>query len=434
MFAFNSSLTRRAKNDSLVVMNIYGVVILSTVLLGFLLELISSILNLRALNPDLPDEFDGVYDAEKYRKSQEYTRIRTRFGIIADTFSLVVLLAFWFSGGFGTVDGWLREMELGNIWTGLLYILGLLLTKSALGLPFRIYSTFVIETRFGFNKTTVGTFIADMIKGLVLSMLLGGPLIAVVLFSLEEAGAAGWLYCWAITVAFTLFLQFVFPTWIMPLFNKFTPIEEGELKHAIVHYAESVGFPLKNIFVIDGSRRSNKSNAFFAGLGSNKRLALYDTLIAQQSVSEIVAVVAHEVGHFHRKHVLKGLILSIVHSGLLFYLLSLFIAHAPLFEAFYVQDVSVYAGLVFFGMLFSPIELVLSILLQVLSRKHEFEADHYAVTTTESAESMISALKKLSVHNLVNLTPHPFHVFLSYSHPPMLERIKAIRTTVNSGG
>jgi STE24 endopeptidase len=411
-------------------MNVFAVVIFLTIILGYVLDLISNLLNLRALDPGLPAEFDGVYDRDKYRTSQEYARQRTRFGLVASTYSLGLLLPFWFLGGFPFVDQWIRGYALGEIWTGLLFVLVLIVAKSISGLPFEIYSTFVLEERFGFNKTTVATFIVDRIKGFVLACAIGGPLLALLLFFLASTGEFAWIYCWGLTVAFTLIMQIVIPTWIMPLFNKFSPIDDGELKQAIVGYAESVNFPLRSVFVIDGSRRSSKSNAFFAGLGNNKRLALYDTLIESQTVPEIVAVVAHEVGHFKRKHVVKGMIISVLHTGLLFFLLSFFIAHPPLFAAFGMEQVSGYAGLVFFGMLFSPIEMVLSVFMQILSRKHEFEADHYAATTTGAGEALVSALKKLSVHNLVNLTPHPFHVFLNYSHPPILARIEAIRAGV----
>jgi len=408
-------------------MNAFAIIILLTIALGYLLDLISNVLNLKALSPELPREFESIYDADKYRRSQEYARARTRFGFVANTYSLAIVLAFWFLGGFPFVDQWLRGFEFGEILTGLLFILVLVVAKSIAGLPFGLYSTFVLEERFGFNKTTVATFITDRIKEFIIGCLIGGPVLALVLYFLQATGDAAWLYCWALTVAFTLVMQFVIPTWVMPLFNKFSPIEDGELKQAIMEYAASVSFPLRNVFVIDGSRRSSKSNAFFAGLGKNKRLALYDTLIDSQTVPEIVAVVAHEVGHFKCRHVVKGLIMSVLHTGLMFFLLSYFISHPGLFEAFYMEQVSVYAGLVFFGMLFSPIEMVLSVFMQVVSRKHEYEADHYAASTFGDGEALVSALKKLSVHNLVNLTPHPFHVFLNFSHPPILDRIEAIR-------
>ncbi|MCK6621949.1 MAG: M48 family metallopeptidase [Calditrichaceae bacterium] len=408
-------------------MNIYAAIILATLLFGFLLDLATDLLNLKALRRELPGEFEGVYDAEKYRKSQEYTRVRTRFGFITSTFGLAITLAFWFSGGFNWLDQIVRGWISHSVWTGLLYTGILIFARSALFLPFSVYGTFVIEERFGFNKTTVKTFILDILKGTALGIVIGGAVLAGVLAFFEYAGSYAWLYCWIAAILFSLFMQFIAPTWIMPLFNKFTPLEDGELRRAILSYADSVKFPLKNVFVMDGSKRSSKSNAFFTGFGKNKRIALFDTLVESQSVGELVAVLAHEIGHYKKKHIWKGMLIGVLHTGVVFYLLSIFLSRRGLFEAFYMEEMSVYAGLIFFGMLYSPIEMILSIFLQIFSRKNEYEADRYAVETTGSREDMISALKKLSAHNLANLTPHPFYVFLNYSHPPMLERIRAIR-------
>ncbi|MFQ5604206.1 MAG: M48 family metallopeptidase [bacterium] len=408
-------------------MNFYAIIILVTLIFSYLLSLITELLNLKALRDDLPEEFEGVYDAEKYRKSQQYTRVKTRFGFITSTFGIVLTLIFWFAGGFNFLDQIVRIWHLPPILTGLCYIGILILARSILSLPFSIYATFVIEEKFGFNKTTPLTFVTDMLKGLALGILLGTPLLAGILAFFQFTGHLAWLYCWMATTLFTLFVQFIAPTWIMPLFNKFTPLEEGELREAILSYAESVKFSLKNLFVIDGSKRSTKSNAFFTGFGKNKRIALFDTLIENHTVPELVAVLAHEIGHYKKKHILKSMVISIVHMGVVFYLLSIFVSHEGLFKAFYMEEASIYAGLIFFGMLYSPMELILSIFMQIFSRKNEYEADRFAAETTQNPESMISALKKLSVHNLSNLTPHPLYVFLNYSHPPTLERIKAIR-------
>ena len=414
-------------------MNAYAITILVALLVSQALHLIGTVLNIKALRSDLPEEFEGIYDAEKYRKSQEYTRAQTRFGVFSSTFDLLLTLGFWFAGGFPLVDrlarSWGEAWGFGAIVTGLLYVGILFVGKAIIDVPFSVYSTFVIEERFGFNKTTPRTFVADRIKGLVLAILLGAPLLAALLYFLGETGAHAWLYCWLFTSGFSIVLSLVFPTWIMPLFNKFTPLEDGELKSTIFDYSRSVGFPLDKVFVIDGSKRSGKSNAFFSGFGKHKRLALFDTLIENHPTKELVAVVAHEVGHYKKKHILKSMVIGIAHTGLLFYLLSVFITHAGLFEAFYMQETSVYAGLVFFGMLYTPIELLLSIALSAFSRKNEYEADRFAATTIDDPEAMVGALKRLSADNLVNLTPHPFHVFLNASHPPMLERIRAIRGT-----
>jgi STE24 endopeptidase len=384
-------------------------------------------LNLKALRGELPEEFTGVYDAEAYKKSQEYTRVKTKFGFITATFGIALTLVFWFAGGFNFLDQIVRSWGWHPILTGMAYIGILIFAKALLSLPFSVYATFVIEERFGFNKTTPVTFVTDLLKGFMLAIVLGGPLLAGLLAFFQYAGALAWVYGWIATTIFILFVQFIAPTWIMPLFNKFTPLEDGELKEAILSYARSVKFSLQNIFVMDGSKRSSKSNAFFTGFGKNKRIALFDTLIEKHTVPELVAVLAHEIGHYKKKHILQGMIISILHIGVMFFLLSIFISHQGLFEAFYMEDVSIYAGLIFFGMLYSPIELILSIFMQIFSRKNEYEADRFAADTIEDPESMINALKKLSVHNLSNLTPHPLYVFLNYSHPPILQRIKAIR-------
>ncbi|MFU8859074.1 MAG: M48 family metallopeptidase [Cyclonatronaceae bacterium] len=408
-------------------MNIYAVIILAAIAFEFLLDLVSNLLNLKSLDQELPDEFSDVYDRHKYEKSQEYTRVRTRFGFITSAFSLSLVLAFWFSGGFNIFDQYLQGFGWNEIWTGLVYIGILIVGRSLLSLPFSIYSTFVIEERFGFNKTTPAIFIADLIKSLALSILIGGPLLAGILAIFIHAGELAWLWCWIAVTVFTLVMQFVAPTWIMPLFNKFTPLEQGELRDRIMEYARSVDFPLKNLYVMDGSKRSSKSNAFFTGFGKNKRIALFDTLIEKHTVPELVAVLAHEIGHYKKKHILKGMVISIVHTGVLFYLLSLFLNSEGLFNAFYMEQMSVHAALIFFGLLFAPVEMVLSVVMQILSRKHEYEADRFAADTTGKPEHMIDALKKLSAGNLSNLTPHPFYVFLNYSHPPVLQRINAIR-------
>ena len=261
----------------------------------------------------------------------------------------------------------------------------------------------------------------------MLGALIGIPLMAGILAFFIYTGDWAWLYAWLAVTLFTLIMQYVAPTWIMPLFNKFTPLEEGELRSAIETYTEKVDFPLQGLFVIDGSKRSSKSNAFFTGFGKNKRVALYDTLINNHTIPELVAVLAHEIGHFKKKHIIKGMIIGILQSAVLFFLLSIFLSAEGLFDAFYMDEMSVYTGLIFFGMLYAPIEMILSIFMQMSSRKHEFEADEYAARTTGNPEDMVSTLKKLSKDNLSNLTPHPLYVFLNYSHPTVLERINAIR-------
>ena len=408
-------------------MNPFFLIILVALALDFVLRLIASLLNLRALKLELPPTLEGVYNPEDYRNSQEYTRESTRFDLTASTFQLLLLLSFWFAGGFNYLDQIVRAWGVVPIVSGLLYIGILLVAYSLLTLPFSVYATFVIEERFGFNRTTPRTFLMDRVKGLALMTLLGAPLLVGILSLFEYSGSYAWLYCWLIIIIFSLVMQFVAPTWIMPLFNKFTPLESGKLKEAILNYARSVKFPIKNVFVMDGSRRSSKSNAFFAGFGGNKRIALFDTLIEKHTVSELVAVLAHEIGHHKRKHVLQGMIISILHTGVLFFLLSVFLGSPGLYQAFYVEQQSIYTGLLFFGLLYTPIELLLSIVMQMVSRKNEYQADRFAAETIDEPQSMVDALKKLSASNLSNLAPHPFYVFLNYSHPPLLKRMHAIQ-------
>lgn len=408
-------------------MNIYALIILSAIILDFTLSLISDLLNLKYLSPDPPEPFADVFDANRYRKSQEYTRATTRFGFITSAFNLVLTLPFWFAGGFDWLDQTIRAWHLHPIWNGLLFIGLLMMTKMFLALPFSIYETFVIEQRFGFNKTTVKTFILDLAKGLALSLIIGGPLLAGILALFMYAGSFAWIYCWAATALFTLFIQFIAPRWIMPLFNKFTPVDDGELKERIMAYVKKVNYALAGIYIMDGSRRSSKSNAFFTGFGKNRRIALYDTLIEKYTVSELLTVLAHEIGHYKKKHVLTGMCISVLHTGVLFFLLSLFLTQQGLFDAFFMKEMSVYAGMLFFGTLYAPVEMILSIFMNMLSRRHEYQADRFAVESTNELDAFIQALKKLSAHNLSNLTPHPFHVFLNYSHPPVLKRIETMQ-------
>ena len=413
-------------------MNIFAVVILSAILLQFMLDLVSNILNLRAVRLQPPAALKDVFSPEAYRKSQQYLRENTQFGLLVSSFALALLMAFWFMGGFSWLDRLVRTWELGSVVSGLLYTGILLLSYAIVMLPYSIYGTFIIEQRYGFNKTTPATFVADRLKGLLLAVVLGGPLLACILAIFELAGPNAWLYCWAAVTGYVLVIEFIAPNWIMPIFNKFKPLEEGELRAAILNYAGLVAFPVQNLFVIDGSRRSSKSNAFFTGFGRNKRIALFDTLIAQHTIPELVAVLAHEIGHYKKMHIVWGMVISILHFGLLFFLLSLFIDNPLLYQAFYVQQPSVYTGLIFFSLLYTPAEFLLSILMSMLSRKFEYDADRFAAQTIPDPSAMTAALKKLSADNLSNLTPHPFFVFLHYSHPPLLQRMEAISATLKT--
>ncbi len=408
-------------------LNVFTLIIIGALVLEYVLDLVSNQLNLKSLRLQPPAELEGVYQPDEYRRSQEYTRVSTRFGLVTTTFQLSVLVLFWFFGGFNYLDQIVRGWGYLPIVNGLLYIGILSITYRLLMLPFSAYATFVIEERFGFNRTTPGTFIMDRVKGLALAVLIGAPLLAGILALFEYAGAYAWLYCWALATIFTLVMQFIAPIWIMPLFNKFTPMESGELREAILKYARSAGYSISNVFVMDSSKRSTRSNAFFTGFGRSKRIALFDTLIEKHTIPELVAVLAHEIGHYRKKHVLQGIAISMFYMGIIFFLLSVFLDSPGLYQAFYMEQQSIYAGLLFFGLLFSPIEMLLSILLYMLSRKNEYDADLFAAETIDRPHSLIEALKKLAADNLSNLTPHPFYVFLNYSHPPLLRRIQAIQ-------
>ena len=407
-------------------MNPFFFVILIALLIEHAIGVIANLFNLKSLSTKPPPALEGVYQSEEYRKSQEYLRANTRFDFVTSTFDLVVLLSFWFTGGFNYLDQAVRSWGFVPILHGLLYIGILVLGYSLTKLPFSIYRTFVIEERFGFNRTNPRTFALDRIKGLVLAASIGAPLLSGILALFEYAGYHAWIYCWIAVTLFSLILQYVAPTWIMPLFNKFTPLEPGELREAILNYSRSVGFPVKNVFVMDGSKRSSKSNAFFTGFGRNKRIALFDTLIKKHTVPELIAVLAHEVGHHKKKHILQGTIISILHTGVLFFVLSILLGSPGLYDAFYMEQQSIYSGILFFGLLYTPLEMVLSIMMHALSRRNEYEADRFAAETTQHPQHLVEALKKLHAGNLSNLMPHPFYVSLNYSHPPLLQRIRAI--------
>ena len=407
-------------------MNTIALIILAAIIVDYALNVIADYLNLTMLRVDLPESFRGIYDPDRYRKSQRYLKANTRFGWITATFDVVVILIFWFAKGFPLLDGWVRSFDYGPIITGLIYMAALFLFKGLLSLPFSIYATFVIEERFGFNQTTWQTFVMDLAKGLLLSVLLGAPLLAGILAFFVYAGTNAWWYSWVAVSLYMFGVQFIAPTWIMPLFNKFTPLESGELKSAILSYAGSINFPIENVYVMDGSRRSSKSNAFFTGFGKHRRIVLFDTLIKRHTTGELLAVLAHEMGHYKKKHILQTMTLGILQMGIMLYLLSIFISYQGLFDAFYMPQQSVYAGLIFFTMLYSPLSFFIGIFMQMLSRRNETEADRFSAETTHDPQSMVAALKKLSVHNLTNLMPHPLYVFLNYSHPPVLQRISAL--------
>ncbi|MEW6614908.1 MAG: M48 family metallopeptidase [Thermodesulfobacteriota bacterium] len=408
-------------------MNFFLVIILAILVGNYLLGLIVDTLNVRHVRTDLPEEFNGYYDAGEYKKSQEYLRENTRFGIISNTIVTPISIAFILLGGFDIVDQFARGFRLGSILTGLIFTGTLLLASQILFIPFSIYGTFVIEEKYGFNRTTPKTFILDILKSWLLVAMIGGIIFSSVLWLFEKAGPPAWFYCWIAVTVFQIFLIFIAPVTIMPLFNKFILLEDSPLKNAIEEYARSQHFRIKGVFTMDASKRSAKSNAFFTGFGRFRRVVLFDTLVEKHTVEELVSILAHEIGHYKKRHILKSIGISILTTALMFFILSLFINNRELFAAFKMQGVSIYGSIFFFGFLYHPIEMILSIFGNMLSRIHEYQADAYAVKTYNRPQSTITALKKLSVENLSNLTPHPLKVFLSYSHPPVLERIQAIR-------
>ena len=409
-------------------MNIYLIVILFIIVGDYLLNAVVETANVRYAKSDVPAEYEDYYDAAQYRKSQDYLKENTRFELVTDTIITPITIVFILVGGFNFVDGIARSFGLTPIPTGLVFAGVLLLTFQAITIPFSAYGTFVIEEKYGFNRTTPKTFVLDILKGWLLAGVIGGTVFSVILWLFNTAGNWAWVYCWVVVVLFQIVLLFLAPVIIFPLFNKFYPLEDGELKTAIEDYARSQDFKMRGIFKMDASKRSTKSNAFFTGFGRFRRIVLFDTLIDRHTVDELVSVLAHEMGHYKKKHILKSILISVMTTGLVFFVLSLFINNKGLFSAFKMQDTSIYASLFFFAFLYAPINLVISVFGNVLSRRHEYEADAYAVATFRKPESMISALKKLTVDNLSNLTPHPLKVFLSYRHPPVLERIRAIRS------
>ncbi|WP_272700812.1 M48 family metallopeptidase [Desulfovibrio sp. Fe33] len=407
-------------------MNIYLVIIIGSLIAAWFLGMLSDRLSAKAMQPTPPEELSDVFDEKTYAESRAYTLESMKFSTVSETCNTVVLVAAILFGGFNLLDLIARAADVGPIPTGLLFIGGLALIAGLIGLPFETYHTFILEKRFGFNTTTVSTFIMDRIKGIVLTALIGGALVAGILLFLRETGSYAWLLCWGFAVILSLGLTYVAPTWILPLFNKFTPLEDGELRDKLEAFADKAGFELSGIFVMDGSKRSTKGNAFFTGFGKRRRIALFDTLIKEMSADEIVAVLAHEVGHAKLGHIKKGLALGILKTGVIFYLMSLFLESEGLFAAFGMEHQSLYAGLVFFVLLYTPLSLALSIAANRLSRKHEFEADAFSARTTGRPDTLISALKKMSASHLSNPTPHPLTVWLEYSHPPVLARIKAL--------
>jgi STE24 endopeptidase len=402
-------------------------IIIGIIIINFIIDKVLGSLNAKHFKDELPLELQDVYDEDEYKKSQAYKATNDRFSNITSAFSLILTLAFFYFDGFEYVDNIARSYSSNNIVIALIFFGIIMLASDIITTPFAYYQTFVIEEKFGFNKTTVKTFILDKIKGWLMLIIVGGGILSLILWFYEATGNDFWLYAWALVTVFSVFMNMFYSKLIVPLFNKQTPLEEGELRSKIAAYAKTVGFKLDKIFVIDGSKRSTRANAYFSGFGSEKRVTLYDTLVNDLDDEEIVAVLAHEVGHYKRKHIIFNLFASILLTGLTLYILSLLISNPLLSNALGVEIPSFHIGLIAFGLLYSPISEITGLIMNYLSRKFEYQADNYA-KETYAGEPLITSLKKLSKNSLSNLTPHPAYVFMHYSHPTLLERIKNLRS------
>lgn len=396
-------------------------IIIGIIILNFVFDKVLDFLNAKHFGDILPNEVADVYDKSEYETSQKYKKINFRFSNLTSTFSIVLTLLFFFLDGFKIVDNYARSLTDNSILITLIFFGIIMLGSDVLTTPFAYYKTFVIEEEFRFNKSTKKLFWMDKIKGWLMTIIVGGIILALLVWFYEFAGNQFWIYAWALIAVFTLFMNMFYSTLIVPLFNKQTPLEEGELKSAIEGFAKKVAFKLDNIFVIDGSKRSSKANAYFAGFGKTKRIVLYDTLINDLSTQEIVAVLAHEVGHYKRKHTIFNLVASILLTGFTLCILSLMISNPLLSEALGTQQ-SFHIGLIAFGVLYTPISEITGLLMNIISRKFEYQADDYA-KAHYGAAPLVSSLKKLSKNSLSNLTPHKAYVFMHYSHPTLRERI-----------
>ena len=399
--------------------------ILAILVFEYLLERILDYLNGKHWSASVPDVLKDIIDEEKYKTSMLYFKDKQKFSFVVGTISFLAMMAMIIFGGFAVADNFVREYTTNPILMTLFFFGLLGLIADLLSTPFSVYGTFVIEQKYGFNKTTVKTFILDKLKGLLLGAVIGGGLLAMIVWIYESTGNWFWFITWMLITAFMIFMTMFYSNIIVPLFNKQKPLEEGELRDAIEDFASKVGFKLKNIYVINGSKRSTKANAYFTGLGAKKRIVLYDTLMNDHENDELVAVLAHEIGHYKKKHTYKGMVLSILQNGLMLYILSIFLKNPAMAEALGAKENSFHMALLAFGILYSPLSMILGLIGNVLSRKHEFQADRFAAVNY-SGSSLSKALKKLSVNTLSNLRPHPAYVFFHYSHPPLLKRLEAL--------
>jgi STE24 endopeptidase len=400
--------------------------IVAILIADFIFERYLEHLNRKSMRLELPEELKDVFDAEQYRKQQEYKRTNDRFGTLTSSFSFLLIMLMLFLGGFSLVDLWAKHITDHPVFTVLVFFGILAIAADIINTPFSIYDIFVIEEKFGFNRMTPGLFILDKLKGWVLGGAIGGGLLALIVWFYLSTGSMFWLYAWVLAVVFTIFMAMFYSSLIVPLFNKQKPLEEGELRNAIKTFSDKVGFKLVNIYVIDGSKRSTKANAYFTGFGPKKRIVLYDTLIKDLTTEEIVAVLAHEIGHYKKHHVYIGLLAGVIQTGMTLFILSLLISNPSLSAALGGSEPSFHLGLIAFGILYSPISVLTGLLMNSISRSNEYAADRY-VKENDDSLALISALKKLSSKNLSNLTPHRAYVFFHYSHPTLLQRIKAIQ-------
>jgi len=402
-------------------------IIIGIIFINFISDKVLGALNAKHFNDTLPTELEDVYDKKEYEKSQSYKATNYKFSNITSIFSLILTLAFFYFDGFEYVDNIARSYSSNNTIIALIFFGIIMLGSDLLTTPFSYYKTFVIEENFGFNKTSMNTFILDKIKGWLMLIIVGTGILSLILWFYEVTGTNFWLYTWALVTIFSVFMNMFYSKLVVPLFNKQVPLECGDLRDKIAAYAATVGFKLNKIFVIDGSKRSTKANAYFSGFGSEKRVTLYDTLIKDLDEEEIVAVLAHEIGHYKRKHIIFNLLASISLTGFTLYILSILVSNPLLSNALGVEIASFHIGLIAFGLLYSPISEITSLIMNILSRKFEYQADNYAKNTYAS-EPLISSLKKLSKNSLSNLTPHPAYVYMHYSHPTLQERIKNLRS------
>jgi STE24 endopeptidase len=393
----------------------------------YIVKTLANFLNLKNISNNIPEEFDEYFNGIKYAKSQQYLKENTKFSIISSTFILIVQVFFIIIGGYNYVNNVATSLGFGTILTGLIFTWILFLSFEIIKIPFSAYSIFVIEEKFGFNKMNVKIFISDFIKSLIITIVVGSIVFSTTTWFFINVSKNAWIYIFIIIIIFKLIIIFIAPVVIMPLFNKYTPLEEGELKTAVEKYTKQENFKMKGLFKMDNSKRSTKSNAFFTGFSKYRRIVLFDTLIKKHTVEELTSILAHEMGHFKLGHIIKQMIFSFFSTGIMLFILSLFINKIWLYKAFLMQTQPIYAGIVFFDFLYAPISLIISIISNYFSRKYEYEADSYSVTTYKHPKDMVNALKKLSVDNFSNLYPHSFKVFLEYSHPPILKRIKAIK-------